>query len=146
MKKHRVVYFGSPEFSLPPLKTLYLGGYDIVGIYSQEPKKKFYGLQFHPEVEHTQKGSEIIKNFLFGICKCKADWDMDDFVHSSVEDIRTTVGEKQVILGLSGGVDSSVAAALIDKAIGTQLTCIFVDNGLLRLNEREEVIKLFKDH
>ena len=71
---------------------------------------------------------------------------MDDFVHSSVEDIRTTVGEKQVILGLSGGVDSSVAAALIDKAIGTQLTCIFVDNGLLRLKEREEVIKLFKDH
>ncbi len=112
----------------------------------EEPKKKFYGLQFHPEVEHTQKGSVIIKNFLFGICKCKADWDMDDFVHSSVGDIRTTVGEKQVILGLSGGVDSSVAAALIDKAIGTRLTCIFVDNGLLRLNEREEVIKLFKDH
>ena len=112
----------------------------------EDPKKKFYGLQFHPEVEHSQKGSHIIQNFLFGICKCKGDWDMDDFVDVSIKNIQAQVADKKVILGLSGGVDSSVAAALIDRAIGKQLTCIFVDNGLLRLNEREEVKKLFKDH
>ena len=112
----------------------------------EEPKKKFYGLQFHPEVEHSQKGSEIIKNFLFSVCGCKADWDMEDFVNVAVEQIRSQVGTNHVILGLSGGVDSSVAASLIHKAIGKQLTCIFVDNGLLRLHEREEVKKLFRDH
>jgi GMP synthase (glutamine-hydrolysing) len=112
----------------------------------EEPDRKFYGLQFHPEVEHSQKGSEIIRNFLFGVCRCSADWDMDDFVNVAIEQIRAQVGSQNVILGLSGGVDSSVAAALIHKAIGTQLTCIFVDNGLLRLNEREEVKKLFRDH
>ncbi|MDG1138541.1 MAG: glutamine-hydrolyzing GMP synthase [Opitutales bacterium] len=112
----------------------------------EDPIKKFYGLQFHPEVEHSQKGSEIINNFLFGVCGCKADWDMGDFVNVAVEQIRAQVGSKQVILGLSGGVDSSVAASLIHKAIGKQLTCIFVDNGLLRLHEREEVKKLFRDH
>jgi GMP synthase (glutamine-hydrolysing) len=112
----------------------------------EEPIRKFYGLQFHPEVEHSQKGSEIIRNFLFGVCGCSGDWDMDDFVNVAIEQIRAQVGSQNVILGLSGGVDSSVAAALIHKAIGTQLTCIFVDNGLLRLNEREEVKKLFRDH
>ena len=112
----------------------------------EDSKRKFYGLQFHPEVEHSQRGVEVIKNFLFSICKCKADWDMGDFIEVSVQKIRDQVGKKKVILGLSGGVDSSVAAALIDRAIGKQLTSIFVDNGLLRLNEREEVIKLFNDH
>ena len=112
----------------------------------EDAKRRFYGLQFHPEVEHSQRGVEVIKNFLFSICKCKADWDMGDFIEASVQKIRDQVGEKKVILGLSGGVDSSVAAALIDRAIGKQLTSIFVDNGLLRLNEREEVIKLFNDH
>ena len=112
----------------------------------EDAKRRFYGLQFHPEVEHSQRGVEVIKNFLFSICKCKADWDMGDFIEASVKKIRDQVGNKKVILGLSGGVDSSVAAALIDRAIGKQLTSIFVDNGLLRLNEREEVIKLFNDH
>ena len=112
----------------------------------EDAKRRFYGLQFHPEVEHSQRGVEVIKNFLFSICKCKADWDMGDFIEASVQKIREQVGKKKVILGLSGGVDSSVAAALIDRAIGKQLTSIFVDNGLLRLNEREEVIKLFNDH
>ena len=112
----------------------------------EDSKRRFYGLQFHPEVEHSQRGVEVIKNFLFSICKCKADWDMGDFIEASVQKIRDQVGKKKVILGLSGGVDSSVAAALIDRAIGKQLTSIFVDNGLLRLNEREEVIKLFNDH
>ncbi|MEC8865193.1 MAG: glutamine-hydrolyzing GMP synthase, partial [Verrucomicrobiota bacterium] len=112
----------------------------------EDPKRKFYGLQFHPEVEHSEKGIEILRNFLFGVCKCKADWDMEDFTVAAIRQIRETVGEKKVILGLSGGVDSSVAAALIHKAIGKQLVCIFVDNGLLRLHEREEVKKLFRDH
>lgn len=112
----------------------------------EDPKRKFYGMQFHPEVEHTKYGNEIIRNFLFGICKCKADWGMEDFIDSSICSIREKVGDEKVILGLSGGVDSSVAAALIHKAIGNQLTCIFVDNGLLRLKERHEVIKLFRDH
>ena len=112
----------------------------------EDATRKFYGLQFHPEVEHSQNGVEVLKNFLFSICKCKADWDMGDFIESSVKHIQDQVGNKKVILGLSGGVDSCVAAALIDRAIGDQLTSIFVDNGLLRLNEREEVIKLFHEH
>lgn len=112
----------------------------------EDSSRKFYGLQFHPEVEHSQNGVEVLKNFLFSICKCKADWDMGDFIESSVKHIQDQVGNKKVILGLSGGVDSCVAAALIDRAIGDQLTSIFVDNGLLRLNEREEVIKLFHEH
>lgn len=112
----------------------------------EDVKRKFYGLQFHPEVEHSEQGVEVIKNFLFSICKCDGDWDMGDFIEIAVEKIRQQVGSKRVILGLSGGVDSSVAAALIDRAIGKQLTSIFVDNGLLRQNEREEVIKLFNDH
>ncbi len=112
----------------------------------EDSKRRFYGLQFHPEVEHSQFGVEVIKNFLFSICKCRADWDMGDFIESSIEKIRHQVGQSNVILGLSGGVDSCVAAALIDRAIGRQLTSIFVDNGLLRKNEREEVIKLFNDH
>ena len=101
-------------------------------------------MQFHPEVAHTIGGIEIIKNFLFGICGCKGDWNMSDYVERAIAKIRETVGDKKVILGLSGGVDSSVAAALIHKAIGNQLTCVFVDNGLLRKNERKSVEDLFK--
>ena len=112
----------------------------------EDPIRKFYGLQFHPEVDHSEKGDEIILNFLQRVCGCKGDWDMGDFLNSSISEIRKTVGEDRVILGLSGGVDSSVAAALIHKAIGNQLTCIFVDNGLLRLNEREQVKNLFANH
>jgi GMP synthase (glutamine-hydrolysing) len=112
----------------------------------ENSSKKFFGLQFHPEVEHSQRGVDILKNFLFDICRCNADWGMDDFTISAVEEIKEKVGNKKVILGLSGGVDSSVAAALIHKAIGSQLTCIFVDNGLLRLNERQQVKELFRKH
>ena len=112
----------------------------------EDPSRKFYGLQFHPEVEHSEKGTQIIQNFLAQVCGCKGDWGMEDFTQSSIRAIQEQVGDKRVILGLSGGVDSSVAAALIDRAIGKQLTCIFVDNGLLRLNEREQVIKLFNNH
>ena len=112
----------------------------------EDAKRKFYGIQFHPEVEHSENGTEIIRNFLTGVCGCKRDWSMEDFTESSIQAIRSQVGEKRVILGLSGGVDSSVAAALIHRAIGSKLTCIFVDNGLLRLNEREQVKQLFNNH
>ena len=108
--------------------------------------KKFFGVQFHPEVSHTPKGAEMLKNFLYGICGCTGDWRMSDFVGESVESIRKRVGDARVICGLSGGVDSSVTASLIHQAIGDQLVCILVDNGLLRRNERETIISTFRDH
>ncbi|MFP4167191.1 MAG: glutamine-hydrolyzing GMP synthase [Opitutales bacterium] len=112
----------------------------------QDAARGFYGLQFHPEVAHTEMGMEVLANFLFKICRCKAEWSMARYIEHAVRQIREQVGEQRVILGLSGGVDSSVAAALIHKAIGKQLTCLFVDNGLLRLHEREQVEKLYGDH
>lgn len=112
----------------------------------ENQEKRFYGLQFHPEVAHTEMGSNIIRNFIFKICNCHADWVMKEIIDHSISEIQQQVGDKHVILGLSGGVDSSVAAALIHRAIGKQLTCIFVDNGLLRLHEREYVKKLFDDN
>ena len=112
----------------------------------QDSSRSYYGLQFHPEVFHSESGTDIIRNFLYGICGCTGDWKMADLVTEQIAQIRATVGTSKVILGLSGGVDSSVAAALIHKAIGDQLTCVFVDNGLLRLNEREAVQKLFGDN
>ena len=112
----------------------------------EHKEKQIFGLQFHPEVSHTECGSEILRNFLFKVCGCTGDWSMANFIERSVEDIRKFVGDEHVVLGLSGGVDSSVAAALIHKAIGDQLTCVFVDNGLLRLNEREQVELLFREN
>jgi GMP synthase (glutamine-hydrolysing) len=109
-------------------------------------KTRFYGIQFHPEVSHTPRGTEILKNFLYRICGCKGDWKMSDFVGEAVEEIREKVGKATVICGLSGGVDSSVTACLVHKAIGKQLVCIFVDNGLLRRNERESVVSTFQGH
>lgn len=104
----------------------------------------FYAVQFHPEVTHTVKGREILNRFVLNICGCKPDWVMEDYITEAVEAIRREVGTDEVILGLSGGVDSSVAAALIHRAIGKQLTCVFVDNGLLRKNEREQVRETFE--
>ncbi|QYY35838.1 glutamine-hydrolyzing GMP synthase [Ruficoccus sp. ZRK36] len=112
----------------------------------QDAKRNIYGMQFHPEVVHTEHGMEIIRNFLLGICRCKGDWQMSDYVETAVQAIRDQVGDKRVILGLSGGVDSSVAAALIHRAIGKQLTCVFVDNGLLRKGERDKVDRIFREH
>ena len=103
----------------------------------------FYGVQFHPEVTHTLKGKEILARFVHDICGCGHDWNRPDYVNEAVASIREQVGDEEVILGLSGGVDSSVAAALIHRAIGDQLTCVFVDNGLLRLNEAEQVMHTF---
>lgn len=108
--------------------------------------RHFYGVQFHPEVTHTTKGSEILRRFVLQICDAAADWNMPDYAQEAVESIRQQVGEERVILGLSGGVDSSVAAALIHQAIGDQLTCVFVDHGLLRLNEAEQVMRTFAEH
>ncbi|HEY0303706.1 MAG TPA: glutamine-hydrolyzing GMP synthase [Longimicrobiales bacterium] len=105
-----------------------------------------YGVQFHPEVAHTPRGDEIISNFLFAICKCEPTWTPGSFVESSVARIKQQVGSAQVICGLSGGVDSSVAAALVHRAIGDQLTCVFVDTGLLREGERESVERTFRQH
>jgi GMP synthase (glutamine-hydrolysing) len=107
---------------------------------------KFYGIQFHPEVVHTKLGTRLISNFLFKVCKLKADWSPKSFIKESVAAIRKQVGDGKVLLGLSGGVDSSVAALLLHKAIGNRLTCIFVDNGLLRYEERQEVEKTFRKH
>lgn len=110
-----------------------------------DESRRLYGLQFHPEVLHTIKGREILNNFLYKICKMKGDWKMSSFVESSIEAIKEKVGDKKVLCALSGGVDSSVAAVMIHKAVGKQLTCIFVDHGLLRKFEAEQVEKVFKE-
>jgi len=113
----------------------------IAGMADEE--RRFYAFQFHPEVTHTIQGTAIIERFVYEICKCKPDWVMGDYIAEAVENIRKQVGGEEVILGLSGGVDSSVAAALIHRAIGDQLTCVFVDHGLLRLNEGDMVMEMF---
>lgn len=109
----------------------------------EHPKRRFFGIQFHPEVAHTPRGREILHNFVHKICGCSRDWTMRSYIDQATEEIRALVGDDRVILGLSGGVDSSVAAALIHRAIGDQLTCIFVNNGLLRAREAEVVQEVF---
>ena len=104
-----------------------------------------YGIQFHPEVYHSTEGKELLKNFVVGICGCKQDWTPDSFIETTVADLKTKIGNDRVILGLSGGVDSTVAAMLLHRAIGKNLTCIFVDNGLLRKNEFSSVLENYKE-
>ncbi len=125
-------------------------GFKIIASNSSTPiagmadeSRRFYAVQFHPEVTHTKQGKALLNQFVHGICGCDQSWNMPDYVATAVQRIRDEVGSDEVILGLSGGVDSSVAAALIHRAIGDQLTCVFVDNGLLRLNEAEQVMETF---
>ena len=110
----------------------------------EDTSRGFYGLQFHPEVIHTDNGGEILSNFAFGICGCRGDWDLSDWVEGTINSIREAVGSDSVVCGLSGGVDSSVSAALVSKAIGSNLQCVFVNHGLMRLNEPEEVLKQYE--
>ena len=125
-------------------------GFKVIGSSESCPvaamadeERGFYAVQFHPEVTHTLKGKEMIARFVHDICGCGRDWNMPDYVNEAIAKVRAQVGTDEVILGLSGGVDSSVVAALLHKAIGDQLTCVFVDNGLLRLNEGEQVMQTF---
>jgi GMP synthase (glutamine-hydrolysing) len=112
----------------------------------EDPQRKLYGLQFHPEVAHTPRGKEILQNFVYHICRCAMDWTMGSFIEEACACIRKQVGDQKVVLGLSGGVDSSVTAALLHRAIGDQLTCIFVNNGLLRSREEEIVQRVFGEN
>ena len=112
----------------------------------EDPVRRFYGVQFHPEVVHSEEGEKMIRSFVLDICDARADWNMGSFIDDAVREIREKVGSRRVLCGLSGGVDSSVAAVLIHKAIGDQLVCVFVNNGMLRKNEAESVLELFGRH
>jgi GMP synthase (glutamine-hydrolysing) len=129
---------------LPPGYTAIASTENCAFAAIEDRKRRFFGIQFHPEVFHTESGDKILGNFLKGICGCTGDWTMEGYIDRSIQQIRETVGKERVLLGLSGGVDSSVAAALIHRAIGKQLTCVFVDNGLLRKGERDYVEDLFR--
>jgi GMP synthase (glutamine-hydrolysing) len=130
----------------PPGFELVARSQDLAVVAFRAQDSPIYGVQFHPEVAHTPRGDEILSNFAFRICGCEPDWTAGSFIDDALERIRSTVGERKVICGLSGGVDSSVAAALVHRAIGDQLTCIFVDTGLLRKGERDGVERAFRRH
>jgi GMP synthase (glutamine-hydrolysing) len=126
------------------MATAFTQGVDIAAM--EDPRRNIYAVQFHPEVHHTEYGAAILKNFLFNVAGLAADWTMASFVDRCVAECRAKVGESNVVLGLSGGIDSTVVAALLHRAIGGQLRCIFVDQGLMRLNEAEEVAATFKKY
>ena len=128
----------------PPDGFTVTGKSDACPVASMEnAEKKIYAVQFHPEVTHSEFGNEMLKNFLYGVCKCSGDWKMDSFIDDTVKALREKIGDKKVVLGLSGGVDSSVAAGLLSRAVGNQLTCVFVDQGLMRKDEGDFVEQTF---
>ena len=137
---------GDKVTALPPGFTIIASSAAAEYAAMADESRRFYAVQFHPEVTHTHQGKAILGRFVHQICGCGQDWNMPDYIAEAVEKIRTQVGKEEVILGLSGGVDSSVAAALIHRAIGDQLTCVFVDNGLLRLDEGRQVMETFAEH
>jgi len=137
---------GDKVSALPPGFTLMASTESCPIAGMADETRRLYGVQFHPEVTHTSQGARILQRFVHQICGCGSDWNMPDYVAEAVARIREQVGADEVILGLSGGVDSSVAAALIHRAIGEQLTCVFVDTGLLRLNEAAQVLETFDAH
>lgn len=148
VKDNSVIWMSHGDYvkSAPP-------GFSLDGTSENSPVcvisnagKNIYGVQFHPEVFHTTEGKKIINNFLFNICKCKGEWTTENFIEKSVQEIRGLIGNKKVICALSGGVDSSVAAILIHKAVGDQLHCIHVDHGLMRKNESSEIVKMFENN
>ena len=118
---------------------------DVTNAAFQFTDEPTFAVQFHPEVYHTAEGSRMLSNFALDICGCTGDWTPDSFIETTVDALRSQIGEERVILGLSGGVDSTVAGVLLNKAVGPQLTCIFVNNGLLRKNEFEDVLSSYKD-
>ena len=133
--------------------TQFADGFRIVATTDGAPfaliaddERRYYGTQFHPEVVHTPDGGKMIANFVRHVCGCAGDWTMAEFKAAKIKEIREQVGDGKVICGLSGGVDSAVAAVLIHEAIGDQLTCVFVDHGLMRANEADQVVSLFKGH
>lgn len=148
MKAREVVWMSHGDRVVKPPK-----GFTIVGATEnaetaaiENAQKKIYGVQFHPEVHHTENGMKFLKNFIFDICKLKPTWTMKSFIDSSIEAIRKEVGDGRVLLGLSGGVDSSVTAVLLQRAIGDRLTCVFVNNGVLRKDEQISVMERFRKH
>ena len=154
-KSDSPLFFGVPEKSVvwmshtDRIKTL-PAGFEISGkteacpVAAMENRaKKLFAVQFHPEVTHSEFGNQMLKNFLYRVCECRGDWQMDSFIEDTVARLKEKIGDKKVILGLSGGVDSSVAAGLLSRAVGKQLTCVFVDQGLMRKNEGDFVEKTF---
>ena len=137
MSHNDYISAAAPDFKI----TAYTNDCPVAAMENEE--KGLYAVQFHPEVLHTQEGTKMLSNFVYNICGCAGDWRMDSFVESSIQTIREKVGDGKVLCALSGGVDSSVAAVMLSKAVGNQLTCVFVDHGLLRKNEGDEVEAIF---
>ncbi len=136
---------GDAIYSIPPGFKLTASTANCPFAAMCNPEAGLYGVQFHPEVRHTLEGQQVLRNFLFEVAGLKGDWDLSDYIADTVRDIRARVGDKRVLCGLSGGVDSSVAATMVHRAIGDQLVCVYVDNGLMRKGETESLIETFKD-